>query len=82
MELYQELLLTLLQQQRIQITFPDLNISARDFVECQCYQALNEIKAIIHDDSLDDSECFAKIEEIIQVLENAGSTGGVRHDFG
>ena len=53
MELYQELLLMLLQQQRIQITFPDLNISAQDFVECQCYQALNKIKAVIHDDSLD-----------------------------
>lgn len=82
MELYQELLLTLLQQHRIQITFPDLNICARDFIECQCYQALNEIKAVIHDDSLDDSECFAKIEEIIQILENTGSNGGFRHDFG
>lgn len=82
MELYQELLLMLLQQQRIQITFPDLNISAQDFVECQCYQALNKIKAVIHDDSLDDSECFTKIEEIIQILENSRSTGGFRHDFG
>ena len=82
MELYQELLLTLLQQQHIQVTFPDLNISAQDFVECQCYQALNEINTVIHDDSLDDGECFAKIEEIIQIFENIGSTGGLRHDFG
>ena len=82
MELYQELLLMLLQQQRIEITFPDLNISAQDFVECQCYQALNQIKTVIHDDSLDDGECFAKIEEIIQIFENIGSTGGLRHDFG
>ena len=82
MELYQELLLMLLQPQRIQITFPDLTLSAQDFVECQCYQALNKIKAVIHDDSLDDSECFTKIEEIVQILENSGSTGGFRHDFG
>ena len=82
MELYQELLLMLLQQHRIEITFPDLNISAQDFVECQCYQALNQIKTVIHGDSLDDGDCFAKIEEIIQIFENIGSTGGFRHDFG
>lgn len=82
MELYREVLLTLLQQQRIQITFPDLQVNAQDFVECQCYQALEKIKTVIHDDSLDDSECFAKIEEIIQIFEKIGSNGGFRHDFG
>lgn len=46
------------------------------------YQALLKIKMIIEDDSLSDAECFDKIEEIVVVLEEIGSSGGVRHDFG
>lgn len=48
----------------------------------KCYQALKKIKAIIDDDSLDDKECFMRIEEVICVLEEVGSGGGTRHDFG
>ena len=36
-----------------------------------CYYALKRIKAILEDDSLDDKNCFWRIEEIVQVLENA-----------
>jgi hypothetical protein len=41
---------------------------------------LKQIKAILEDDSVDDKECFMKIEEIVKVFE---ATGGVkyRHDF-
>ena len=46
-----------------------------------CYNALKEIKRIIEDDTLEDSECFMKIEEIVKVLELYGSDGGSRHDF-
>ena len=41
-----------------------------------------QIKAIIEDDRLNDSECFQKIEEIIRAFEEIGSGGGIRHDFG
>ena len=40
------------------------------------------IKAIIEDDSLEDKECFYKIEEIVSALEDIGCVGLGRHDFG
>lgn len=47
-----------------------------------CYQALEKIKAVVQDDSLSDGECFMRIEEIVCALEDLGSGGGPRHDFG
>lgn len=82
MELYKEILTHYLTSQTIQITFPDLQLNAKEIVEMQCYQALNQIKAIIQNGDLSDEECFMKIEEIICALEAVGSSGGVRHDFG
>ena len=46
-----------------------------------CYSALEQIKCILEDESLEDSECFEKIEEIICVFEDLGSDCGNRHDF-
>ena len=46
-----------------------------------CYYALKRIKAILEDDSLDDENCFWRIEEIVRVLENIGTDAGSRHDF-
>ena len=61
-------------------------------VTAQCFKYTNNFfdfhktltisKAVIHDDSLTDNECFMKIEEIICVFEALGSNGGTRHDFG
>ena len=51
-------------------------------VELRCYKTLCKIKEIIEDDSLEDNECFLKIEEIVRVFESIGSDGGNRHDFG
>ena len=51
----------------INITFPDLQITPAHIVE---------------DDSLNDSQCFIKMEEIISTLESIGSAGGTRHNFG
>ena len=36
----------------------------------------------LEDDSLEDSECFYRIEEIVCVFEGLGSDCGSRHDFG
>jgi len=41
-----------------------------------------KIKAVIEDDSLEDRDCFIKIEEIVSAFEDIGSTCGPRHDFG
>ena len=47
----------------------------------QCYKTLAEIKSVIEDDTLEDRECFWKIEKIISIFEQLGSDGGTRHYF-
>ena len=73
MELYIEILSKILEQEEISIQFPNLKINAIDIVKMECYKALQTIKAIIEDDSLSDSECFMKIEEIVCLFEELGS---------
>lgn len=82
MQLYKEILTQILSNQEIHITFPNLNINPTVIIQSESYQALQKIKAVIHDDSLTDNECFMKIEEIICIFEALGSNGGTRHDFG
>ena len=79
--LYIEILSAILAKEKIEISFPNLDLDAAALVEGECYKALQKIKAVIEDDSLEDSECFLKIEEIICILEETGSNGGFRHDF-
>ena len=81
MELYRELLLTILKQEKVEVVFSNLRLNPTELTELTCYKALQKIKAIIEDDSLEDNECFLKIEEIICVFENLGSNCGGRHDF-
>lgn len=82
MDLYKEILVKVLEEHTAQVEFPSLKIDAEKIVEQVCYQALLRIKEIIADDSLDDAECFCKIEEIVETLEDIGSRCGCRHDFG
>ena len=82
MELYKEILVQALSQQRAEIIFPDLRINATQIIELECYKTLKKIKAVIEDDSLEDESCFRKIEEIVCVFEEMGSSSGERHDFG
>ena len=78
MELYQEILRHILADEKIQASFPELtNSDSTKIVELECYRALRKIKA-----SLEDSECFYRIEEIVCVFEDLGSDCGSRHDFG
>ena len=83
MELYQEILCHVLANEKIQVSFPELiHTDVTKIVELECYKALGEIKAILEDDTLADSECFQQIEEIVCAFEALGSNGGSRHDFG
>lgn len=82
MELYKEMLTHALTQAEVQITFSGNPPDISAIVENTCYRALERIKAVIEDDSLEDKECFMKIEQIVCILEEIGSTGGNRHDFG
>ncbi|MBE6580882.1 MAG: hypothetical protein E7650_04595 [Ruminococcaceae bacterium] len=81
MELYKEILCHLIQHETVEIRFPDLTPS-HEAVEAICYRTLKKIKEILQDNTLEDRECFEKIEEIICAFEEIGSSGGERHDFG
>ena len=81
MELWKELLAQALSEEEAVITFPQLRLDAAAIVEGQCYQALKQIKEILEDTRLEDSDCFLKIESIISTLEILGSDAGSRHDF-
>lgn len=80
MELWQEIFCTLLQNEQIKIQFSD-KIDIEKLFHDACYQALQKIKRIIEDETLDDPSCFMKVEGIIRTLEALGSNGGFRHDF-
>ena len=72
MELYQEILIRLISERKIEVHFPTMDLN--ELIESRCYQ--------IEDDSYNDEECFIKIEKIICEFEALGSNGGFRHDFG
>ena len=80
MELYQAILADLLAKGTLKFELPEINIEQA--LESHCYQALAEIKAVLTDNTLNDPECFAKIEEIIRIFEKIGCSCGTRHDFG
>ena len=83
MELFQEILCHVFANENVQVTFPGLTLTdTAQIGELECYQALRRIKTILEDDTLEDSDCFRQIEEIVCVFENLGSDGGCRHDFG
>ena len=81
MELYQAVLCQILKEQPMEITFPNLQLDLNKVIEGRCYQALCQIKSVLANGASDDAECFAKIEEIVCLLEDLGIDVGNRHDF-
>ncbi len=81
MELYKEIFAQALTNGDIEVIVRGLHCDISEVIADKSYQALQKIKAIVDDDSLDDPECFARIEEIVCVLEELGCRTQ-RHDFG
>ena len=79
---YQELVARLAENEKVEVTLLGIKTPLEEMVAARCFDILWKIKEVIDDESLNDPECFQKIESIIQLLEDAGSSGGVRHDFG
>ena len=78
MEMYEEILLEYLHKNGVK---KFLNSSPESIVNNRCYKILKEIKEVIEDCEIDDSECFMKIEDIIRSFERAGIKCGSRHEF-
>lgn len=77
MEFYQEILYKLLTEQSAALQ----ETSLAELFESRCYQALTEIKAVLEDATLDDPECFERIEQIVCIFEKLGNGVEYRHDF-
>ena len=77
MELYERILCEIIAHEVI----PSLRLDAAKLTEMRCYQAISEIYKIVSDDTIDDVECFQRIEKIVCALETLGIGGGGRHDF-
>ena len=77
--LYQNVLIKVLSQQDIKVTFENLSIeSPNEIVEKASFAALHKIREVLDNDGLQDFEC---VERIIAILEEIGTDGGSRHDF-
>lgn len=70
MKLYQEILGNM-----------NVEIPTAELLELKCYGAIEQIKKVIEDERLSDANCFARIEEIVCILEELGTDCGSRHDF-
>ena len=81
MELYKNILCTLLQDATVEVRFPDLALPC-DFFGTVCYRTLKKIKTVIEDDTLDDPACFERIEQIMEIFEDLCGKIPNRHDFG
>ena len=82
MELYHQILLECFSEYFLEHGYPGQNVDAVAIVHDKCYQTLCQIKRILEDETLEDPDCFWKIEEIVCVLEKLGTDAGTRHDFG
>ena len=62
------------------ITQPNGNRVEMEYA-LRCCNAIEKIKRIIQDTSIEDKECFWRIEEIVLTFEELDIEAGSRHDF-
>lgn len=77
MELYESILYNAIARDVI----PSLQLDRDKLAELKCYQTIEKIYQIVSDETLEDPECFRKIEEIVCAFEELGIGGGGRHDY-
>ena len=78
MELWQAIFANMAKKYEKEI----LEYNIENLFEKECYVLLRRIQTVLEDDSLDDKDCFEKIETLICLFEETGSDCGARHDFG
>lgn len=82
MDLYKDILIEVLKKSTVEVRFKNFRFHSDEVVEAECYRALKAIRAILNNDDLDDCECFRRIEMVVCLFEEIGSSGGCRHDWG
>lgn len=81
MKLFYEILVKAIEEEKMEVIFPNIKTDPHIIVEMECYEILKQIQNIIKDDTLNDEECFMKIEKIICLFEDININTGIRHDF-
>ena len=79
MQILQRMVADMLSRGEVMLSLPQ---ETMDYVEKRCFVLLEQIRQILADDTLDDPECFQRIESIVSLLESNGIDCGTRHDFG
>lgn len=79
MELYQQIICKGLDKGELRIA---LSEQAERWLEGECLRTLKEIRNVLLDETLNDRECFWRIERIIEIFERIGIDCGSHHDFG
>jgi len=80
--LLEELLLAAVRDGNIRVNCSFEAEELEKIVNGKCYEILCEIQKIVRDDTIDDPECFKKVEELVCLFEREGLGAGGRHDFG
>lgn len=81
MDLLKEIIISALEREKMQISFPHFDGDIEKLFEKECYKIIQRIKAILNDDSLEDKECFERIERLVIEFEDLNCTDLRRHDF-
>lgn len=76
-----KLLAKLLMDRGAQVVIQGGEECLKRLMKERCVQTLKEIRNILDDDTLEDPECFRRIERIVEVYEALGADAGSRHDF-
>ena len=69
MDLYKEILINILKDNDIEITFKGIEFDYNKLLENKSYVALNEIKKILANDTIDNANCLKKIQEIVDTYK-------------
>lgn len=82
MDLLTQLFIKALEGQKVEVAFTNESFDLKESIESASVAALGRIREILKDTTLEDPECFKKIEAIVCEYEALGLDCGVRHDFG
>ena len=69
MKLYKEILICLLKETDIEVDFKGIEFDFNKLLEDRCYVALNEIKKILANDTINNEDCLAKIQHIVDTYK-------------
>ena len=81
MKKYEQILVKAQENKTVQVVFPNVKLNPTEIVQLNCYQAIEKIRDVLQNEDLEDVDCFMRIEEIVNTLEDLGVDVDGRHDF-